>query len=131
MEFLMYQVNLAQVRLARVTRYSRTMFDRLAQMRITLYPQPGEEPDTPLIRLSKGVCWATAHGLNCSIHRFMSPAQGGVASFLLTLRRNEAAEACFFLSLSQSLVVIPGMKLKQDKMCYYTKSHPMDHFHHQ
>src|SRR5258708_2318003 len=108
MEFRVDQVNLTKVGLARVTRDSRAMLDRLAQMRITLHSSPGEEPDTPLIRLGKGVCWAAAHGLNGSTHWFVSPSQGGVARFVLSLRRNEAARAYFFLSLSQSLVVILG-----------------------
>jgi hypothetical protein len=76
-------VDLAEVGLARVTRDSRAMLDRLAQMRITLHSSPGEEPDAPLIRLGKGMCWAAAHGLNCSTHRFVSPSQGGVTSFVL------------------------------------------------
>ena len=102
----MDQVNLTKVGLARVTRYSRAMLDRLAQMRITLHSSPGEEPDASLIRLGKGVRWAAAHGLNGSTHRVVSPSQGGRANFVLSLRKNEAARACFFLSLSQSLVVI-------------------------
>src|SRR5579859_2509917 len=81
MEFRVDQVDLTEVGLARVTRDSRTMLDRLAQMRIPLYSSPGEEPDAPLIQLGKGVCWAAAHGLNGSTHRLVSPSQGGVASF--------------------------------------------------
>jgi hypothetical protein len=81
MEFRVDQVDLTEVGLARVTRDSRTMLDRLAQMRIPLYSSPGEEPDAPLIQLGKGVCWAAAHGLNSPTHRLVSPSQGGVASF--------------------------------------------------
>jgi hypothetical protein len=106
MEFRVDQVDLTEVGLTRVMRDSRAMLDRLAQMRITLHSSPGEEPDASLIRLGKGVRWAAAHGLNGSTHRVVSPSQGGRANFVLSLRKNEAARACFFLSLSQSLVVI-------------------------
>jgi len=83
MEFSVDQVDLAEVGLARVTRDSRAMLDRLAQMRIPLHSSPGEEPDAPLIRLGKGVCWAAAHGLNGSTHQVVSPSQGGLANFVL------------------------------------------------
>jgi hypothetical protein len=57
MEFRVDQVDLTEVGLTRVTRDSRAMLDRLAQMRITLHSSPGEEPDASLIRLGKGVRW--------------------------------------------------------------------------
>lgn len=106
MELSVDQVDLTEVGLARITRDSRAMLDRLAQMRITLHSSPGEESNAPLIRLGKGMCRAAAHSLNCSTHRFVSHSQGGVTSLVLWLRTNEAARACFFLSLSQSLIVI-------------------------
>ena len=62
------------------------------------------------MRLGKGVHWAAAHGLNGSTHRVVYPSQGGRANFVVSLRTNEAARACFFLSLSQSLVVILGTR---------------------
>src|SRR5205809_31581 len=108
MEFRVDQVDLTEVGLTRVTCDSRAMFDRLAQMRIPLHSSPGEKPDALLIRLGKGVRRAAAHGLNSSTHRVVSPSQGGLANFVLSLRHNEAARAYFFLSLSQSLVVILG-----------------------
>src|SRR5215469_10453393 len=82
------------------------MLDRLAHMRIPLHSSSREEPDAALIRLGKGVGGAAAHGLNGSTHRFVSPSQGSVANWVGSLRKNEAARAYCFLSLSQSLVVI-------------------------
>src|SRR5450755_37956 len=77
MKFSMDQMHLAQVRLARITRYSRTMLDGLAEMRITLNTQPSNESDMILLRFAKGVRRTITHRHHGSIHRLVLPSQKG------------------------------------------------------
>src|SRR5271167_2822769 len=107
MEFSMDQVDLTQVGLARVTRYPRAMFDRLAEMCIALHTQPGEESDALLVRLGKGVHRAAAHSHHSSTHRLVLPSQRWCIKLCRLSEKKRGARTCsFFSSLPQSLVVI-------------------------
>src|SRR5450759_1577717 len=77
MKFSIDQMHLAQVGLARITRYSRTLLDGLAALRITLNTQPSNDSDAVLLWFGKGACRTTTHRHHSSIHRLVLPSQKG------------------------------------------------------
>lgn len=64
----MDEMDLAQVRLARVTAHSRAVLDGRASMRVPRDAEAGEEAGALAIGLAEGVAWAGADGDDESRH---------------------------------------------------------------
>src|SRR5215472_19190044 len=71
MQFGMNEVDLAQIRLARIAFDARAVLHARAGMRVAFDAEPREQPDTLFVRLAHCVPGAAAHSDDHSLHRVL------------------------------------------------------------
>jgi hypothetical protein len=70
-QFSMHEVHLPQIGLARIARHTRAMLHGCAHVRVTLHPQPHQQPDARFPWLYQGMGRTSVHRLDNPTHRLL------------------------------------------------------------